>query len=379
MAVSHFLSSAGLAGLLALPFGAYGQSASSHLHPMSSAELCGQCHQTIVEAWKDSAHAHAMDSKLFQAALGAAEDQLGASTRSVCMGCHAPLGLQTNDLNMDRKVTWEGVTCDYCHSVRTVDLDSTNPRARAEFSLAKSGPLKDAFSSGHPTQFSPVHTSSAICAPCHEYKNAQGFAVLTTFSEWKASRYGKEGKTCQGCHMSAVAGKVADARFEREPTSSINLHKMAGSHSVAQLNRAVKMKLDVRRDKEHARATVDVTNIAAGHSVPTGSPLRQLVLEVSARMADGKEFRERRVYTRTVKDKTGKILNQEHFVFVKAGSEGTDTRLKPDETRREEFHFDLPPGVGAEVKATLSYFYSPYARPGVDQKVNFLSVSQRLR
>jgi hypothetical protein len=35
--------------------------------------------------------------------------------------------------------------------------------------------------------------------------------------------------------------------------------------------------------------------------------------------------------------------------------------------------------VGAEVKATLSYYYSPYARPGVDQRVNFLSVSQRLR
>lgn len=379
MAVSRSVLVTRVAWLFLLQVGAYCQSASSHLHPMSSAELCAQCHQSIVDAWKDSAHAHAMDSKLFQSALGAAEDQLGVSTRAVCMGCHAPLAVQTGDMSMDRKVTWEGVTCDYCHSVRTVDLESTNPRARSEYSLAKSGPLKDAISGGHPTLFSPVHTSSAICAPCHEYKNSQGFAVLTTFSEWKASRYAKEGKNCQSCHMSAVAGKVADARFEREPTSSINLHKMTGSHSAAQLNRAVKMRMDARREGTRAKVSVDVINVAAGHHVPTGSPLRQLVLELTAKMADGKDFRERRVYTRTVKDKTGKLLNQEHLVFVKSGSEGTDTRLKPDETRREEFAFDVPVGVATEVKAVLSYYYSPFAKPGVDQKVSFLSVSQRLR
>lgn len=353
--------------------------AQARLHPISSAEVCGQCHLSIVASWKESAHSHAMDSRLFQDALAAAEADSGATVRGTCLGCHAPLASQTGDLAMDRKTTWEGVTCDYCHSVRTVDTDSANPRARAEFSLAKSGPLKDAVSSAHPTVFSPVHLSSSICAPCHEYKNGQGFPVLTTFSEWKASRYGKENRNCQSCHMAAQAGKVADARFEREPSTSINLHRMAGSRSVTQLNRAVKLKMDVTREGTRAKVTVDVTNIAAGHSIPTGSPLRQLILDVSAKTADGKETHAKKIYARTVKDAAGKVLDKEHFVFVKAASVLIDSRLTADETRREVFTFESPAGTSTEIKASLSYYYSPFARDKADQRVMVVTKSQRFR
>ena len=263
-------------------------------------------------------------------------------------------------------------------SVRTVDTSSVNPRARTEFSLAKSGPLKDAISSAHPTVFSPVHVSSSICAPCHEYANGQGFPVLTTFTEWKASRYGKEGKNCQSCHMASVAGKVADAKFEREPTSHVNIHKMAGSRAVGQLNRAVKLKMDVVREGARAKVLVDVTNIAAGHFIPTGSPLRQLILDVTARTADGREMHAKKVYARTVKDAAGKVLEKEHFVFTKAAGVVLDSRLAPDETRKEVFYFDTPAGSTTEFRAVLSYYYSPFAREKADQRVNFLSRTQRL-
>lgn len=353
--------------------------AQAHLHPISSAEVCGQCHLSIVESWKESAHSHAMDSRLFQDALAAAEADSGAAVRGTCLGCHAPLAAQTNDLGLDRKVTWEGVTCDYCHSVRTVDTESANPRARSEYSLAKSGPLKDAVSGVHPTVYSPVHVSSAICAPCHEYKNAHGFPVLTTFSEWKASRYGKENRNCQSCHMAAVAGKVADARFEREPTTNINIHRMAGSRSVSQLNRAVKLKMDVTREGARAKVTVDVTNAAAGHFIPTGSPLRQLILDVTARTADGKETHAKKIYARTVKDAAGKVLEKEHFVFTKSAGVTIDSRLAPEETRREVFTFDSPAGTSTEIRATLSYYYSPFAREKADQRVTVVTKSQRFR
>lgn len=350
-----------------------------NLHPISSAEVCGRCHLSILQSWKESAHARSMESRLFQDALATAEHEMGASVRSGCLACHAPLAAQTNDTSLDRKVSWEGVTCDYCHSVRTVDVDSPNPRARVEYSLAKSGPLKDAVSGGHPTVFSPVHLSSSICAPCHEHRNAQGFAVLTTYSEWKASRYSKEGKSCQSCHMAAVAGNVADARFEREPTSTINVHKMAGSRSVVELNRAMKMRMDVTREGGRAKVTVDLTNFAAGHSIPTGSPLRQLILDVTSRTADGKESRAKKVYARTVKDGAGKVVDREHFAFLKSAGVLIDSRLAPDETRKEVFFFDSPAGSVTEFKATLSYFYSPFAREKAEQRVTFLTRSQRLR
>ncbi len=375
MFVKTFRLVTGMMVMLAMPQPAKAQT----LHPMSSAEVCGQCHLSIVESWKESAHARSMESRLFQDAIAAAEREMGATARSGCLGCHAPLAVQTGDMALDRKVSWEGVTCDYCHSVRTVDVDSPNPRARTEYSLAKSGPLKDAVSGAHPTVFSPVHVSSAVCAPCHEHRNGAGFAVLTTYSEWKASRYGKEGKNCQSCHMAAVAGKVADARFEREPTTSINIHKMAGSRSVAQLNRALKMRLEVAREAGRARVTVELTNAAAGHFIPTGSPLRQLILDVTARTADGKESRAKKVFARTVKDAAGKVLDKEHFVFLKATGAVIDSRLAPEESRKEVFYFDAPAGTTTEIKAALSYYYSPFAREKGDQRVTFLTKSQRVQ
>jgi hypothetical protein len=64
------------------------------LDPISSAELCGRCHRAIHEAWKSSSHARAMDSRLFQDALDAAEGDLGAAARKSCLACHAPLAVQ---------------------------------------------------------------------------------------------------------------------------------------------------------------------------------------------------------------------------------------------------------------------------------------------
>ncbi len=349
------------------------------LRPISSAEVCGQCHLSIVESWKESAHARSMESRLFQDAMAAAEREAGPSVRAGCLGCHAPLALQTGDSGLDRKVSWEGVTCDYCHSVRSVDVENSSPRAKVEYSLAKSGPLKDVVSGAHPTVYSPVHVTASVCAPCHEHRNAQGLAVLTTYSEWKASRYGKEGKNCQSCHMAAVAGNVADARFEREPTTNINIHRMAGSRSVTQLNRALKMRLDVAREGGRAKVTVELTNVGAGHAIPTGSPLRQLILDVIARSSDGKESRAKKIYSRAVKDASGKVLEKEHFVFLKAAGVVLDSRLAPDETRQEVFYFDAPAGATTEIKAVLSYFYSPFAREKADQRVTFLSKNARIR
>ena len=116
------------------------------------------------------------------------------------------------------------------------------------FAPVKSGPWKDSVSTAHAVAYSPLHTSSTLCASCHEYKNALGFPVLTTYSEWTNSGYAKEGKQCQSCHMYQVAGDVVDPREARIQHSQVNLHQMPGSHSLQQLTRAVKAHLFVRRE-----------------------------------------------------------------------------------------------------------------------------------
>jgi hypothetical protein len=317
-----------------------------------------------------------MESRLFQDALDAAEAELGASARKGCLSCHAPLAVQTGDLTLQKKVSWEGVTCDYCHSMTQVAWSGPNPRAKLEFSLVKSGPLKDANPIGHGASYSEVHVTSEVCAPCHEYRSAQGFPVLSTYSEWKASPQAKAGKHCQSCHMSRVAGDVVDPKIHRSTLARINLHQMPGSHSIDQLTSTFKAQLSASRDAGKLNVKLEVANAAAGHSVPTGSPLRQIVLDLRADSYGGKHFREERVYRRVVADQSGKILDREHLAFTKAAKLISDTRLAAEEKRTESFSFDIPPGDRTQLKATFWYYYSPTASMESEKRVTFLTISR---
>ena len=348
------------------------------LKPINSAETCGGCHRSILEAWKESSHARAADGRLFQDALEAAETAIGATARRTCLGCHAPLAVQTGDLQLDRKVSWEGVTCDYCHSVRKVTLGPGNPQARLEFANVKSGPIKGAASGVLGTVYSEVHESSRLCAACHEYRNGQGFAVLTTFSEWQASRYAKENKNCQSCHMYQVTGDVVDARLARAPQSQINLHRMPGSRSVTQLNRTIKASMASVREGDQLKVTVELTNSASGHFVPTGSPLRQLILDVQAESQGANQI-QTRLYTRKIVDAAGVPITREYLAFLKAAKTTSDTRLAPDEKRTEEFRFKLAPGAAADVRATLSYFYSPGEREASQRRITIRTLVARIK
>ena len=349
-----------------------------NLEPASSAEFCGRCHRAILEAWKTSAHAKAMESPVFQEGLEMTEASLGAGSDKVCLSCHAPLAALIQDTSLRQKVTWEGVTCDYCHSVRSVSLVNGNRKAAVELSLVKSGPLKDAVAPSHGTQFSAVHTSSLICAPCHEYRNSLGFAVLTTYSEWEKSRYAKEGKDCQSCHMYQVAGTVVDPKVKKTD-ARLNLHQMPGSHSIEQLNKTIKAQMSTSREGGQLKVTVEVQNAAAGHYVPTGSPMRQLILEVTAAPFGSDAMRQERVYRRTVVDRQDKPVTLEPYAFLRGAKNVSDNRLAPDEKRVETFTFPLKAGVQAQVQATFWYYYSPLAQSESQKRITFLSVRRLVK
>ena len=367
------LTSIVLLGLAAA--GAWG----AELQPLSSAELCGRCHRAILEAWKSSAHARAMDSPLFQQGLERTETEFGASAQQVCLACHSPISVLTKDTALLKKVSWEGVTCEYCHSIRDVSLAGPNPQVKVEFSLVKSGPLKDAVAPVHGTVFSAVYTSSAACAPCHEYQNSLGFAVLTTYREWQNSRYGKEGRSCQSCHMYKVEGAVVDPKVKRSSEAKVNLHQMPGSHSLDMLNKTIKARLVTAREGDQLKVSVEVANAAAGHYVPTGSPMRQLLLEVLADSYDGNHYREERRYRRTVADSRGNALTLEPAVFLKGARVLSDTRLSPDEKRVETFSFPVPAGVQTQVRAELRYYYSPLASSELQKSVTFLTIRRLVK
>jgi hypothetical protein len=121
---------------------------------------------------------------------------------------------------------------------------------------------------------------------------------------------------------------------------------------------------------------VDIANETAGHYFPTGSPLRQLVMELRADSAAGQHFAEQRVYARTVADQHGTVLMREHFVFLKAAKLVSDTRLAPGEKRTETFLFQIPKGSQTQVKATFWYYYSPLAKTESQKRVTFLTLNR---
>lgn len=344
----------------------------------ASAELCGQCHRAIFESWSTSAHATAMTSPVFLDAKDSAEQDFGVEARRVCLGCHAPMAGQLNDLGLTRKVSWEGVTCDYCHSIREVRDDGRNPKAEVVFGAVKSGPSKDSLSPAHGTAFSSVHTSALLCAVCHEYRNGLGFPVVTTYTEWKQSPSGKGDLECQQCHMELVKGAVVDPRVRRESSHLVNLHAMPGSHSVSQLNKALTAKLTATRNGERIDVVVSVKNEGAGHFLPTGSPMRQLILEVRATAGGVTTGTERRTYTRALADADGTAITQEYVAFMKASKVVSDTRLAPDETRSETFSLKMPAGKPGRVDAAFYYFHPATAGPQKSDRIKFLELSKSL-
>jgi hypothetical protein len=343
------------------------------LEGVNHAEVCGRCHRDILKAWKESSHSRAMENPLFQDVLERAEQAGGAGARNLCLTCHAPTVAHTGDRALKTKASWEGVTCDYCHSVKAVEVQGDTAHAIVKFDGIKTGPLGDASAPQHGTAFSDVHTTSLICAPCHQYQNPEGFAVLTTYSEWEQSDQGRQGVNCQGCHMGETSANVVDPKVKRLTRSTVNLHSMPGSRSVDQLNKALRARVHTARSGDKLTVEVELWNRGAGHMAPTGSPLRRLHLNVSV-SAGGQTQEQEKVYQRRVAGSDGQELKSEELVFLKASRTLDDTRLKPGEHRREIFGFSVAANQAARVRARLSYSYSPRASGPGSERLNFLSL-----
>jgi hypothetical protein len=113
---------------------------------LTSAEECARCHQDIHRYWKSSMHAQSSDSPRFQQAFQKAKSDVGKDPG--CLTCHAPAAVYMQDTKFEKKTSWEGVTCDFCHSVRSIKSGGGLPFV-IEAGLVKTGPLKGAKPTEH--------------------------------------------------------------------------------------------------------------------------------------------------------------------------------------------------------------------------------------
>ncbi len=330
----------------------------------TSAEVCGECHQAIHAVWQHSMHARAFTNGIFQAAYREVKQSSERRSR-VCLSCHAPTVRKSQDYAAQEPITRQGVTCDFCHSIRDVDLDGPVARPDLHVGQTKYGPLKHAQSPAHEVVDSDLHRRSELCATCHEYRNQHGVAILETYSEWKASPYAEAGVHCQDCHMPLVPGRVvvpgltAPGRKD-PPRDAVNLHNISGSHDLEQVRKAATMKIlgAVRLGENMVGVRISVANVGSGHCFPTGLPLRRVILEV--RLTDRGLLLDRRTieFAKVLTQARGAPITREGEAFLDARAIERDTRLKPKEDRTVSLTFYNVQASKPQVEARLSYQYS---------------------
>ncbi len=251
-----------------------------------------------------------------------------ATDTAGCADCHAPgidgaLGGRSL-LEATGRAYTEGIHCDVCHKAESVDLSAPPGVGGALTLLRPSDPSSMLGFEWAPLTFGPFpdvpnprmgsvqrdhFLSAEFCATCHESKQQalipgesldperwpDGLPVHSTFSEWSAGAYAPS-SPCQSCHMPPETryGNAADLTesaplidlatgWFRAP-GTVRRHLWDGPRGDGPLL-ALAAAVDVQTEVVGTQltATVVTSNVGAGHAIPTGEPMRSLVMVVEAR------------------------------------------------------------------------------------------------
>ncbi|MCK6591499.1 MAG: hypothetical protein HUU21_24460 [Polyangiaceae bacterium] len=298
----------------------------TNAHP---AVRCGECHNGPFGDWSGSGHARASRSSLYVAM----REKSGPAS---CDPCHAPLASKVDPAE---PVASEGVTCEVCHSIADVKEHASG--AAVTYSLEdniKRGPLCGGTDNYfHKMGCSPLHRSALLCAGCHKWSmpvhGGGELPIFTAYDEWKGSTYAAGSIPCQDCHMPTAVDEVAAGWNKKVRVAN---HGFMGEADDLR-RRALSMSVRVEEKGGKLNADVEIVNGAAGHNVPAGLPGRQIVLSVRViDKAGNAAGHDTRAFGRVLVDGSGAEVP-----FYAARREASDTRIKPGETRRESFSFDM--------------------------------------
>lgn len=374
---------------------------------------CGNCHRREHEHWSRSRHASMAVNAWTRAAFerDARPHALAdGRTQDDCTPCHSPSLASTLE-RFDLKgvtlldaagVHLRGNHCDLCHKIEAVP-DPDRPGMNGSARLLRPdpndarvpggikrvfGPLPDVSFLYMGAAYNPLFSMSVLCAACHQDGSAQG-----TYREWQRSKYAAPAhlKHCQDCHMpaytrgepksfpgpdgrpimvasgdltgeEAAANGVAIARYSTRfrPLNEAHKHSFVGTEDADFLRAGVTMHVEKVPIVDGVRLRVTLTNVGAGHAIPTGHGLKRYVLSVHGRaggqplaFAGGLPESERAgaAASATTGALIGRQFSNDWSVPYWRGQPTQDTRLLPDEP--QVFTFDLPGADSVEVKLTM--------------------------
>ena len=334
----------------------------------------------------------------------------GEGFRMWCMGCHNPSAITTGVTKttptMDKlfehgaktlvdeldkfgnEKLEEGVSCITCHRIQKIEdvggnasytLNITQRDKYAfEDSSHKAGQwLSEKLINSKPqvhidSYMNPVYKESVYCASCHdEFTPGSGSKIVSTFKEWQESSFNNpndpsKNKSCIDCHMTFLENDKLSPLSGQSTSGGkvkkdVKVHYFAGAnHFLSGLKSKTheyqtlqllktSAKLDV--DFKDNQLIVGVTNVGAGHHLPTGvSDFRELWLDITIKNRNGETVfesgklneegdlgKDARPYMKVFGDKDGKPVGLFFWKYEKLLS---DTRIASGERRIEKYDID---------------------------------------
>lgn len=312
-------------------------------YSFESSTVCGKCHKDIYRNWSKSLHALSFKNPIFQTAYRRVYTESKGAAKTICLKCHAPTTLITGDRDADLPITREGITCDFCHTVTKVDMEKPpGSRFTVKPGGVKRASIKTADSPYHETAYSKDFSSSELCGACHDYKNSAGVHIQSTYTEWSGSSFAKEGKQCQQCHMPRIPGETTNLKDKSAPppprTMEEYISHISGkgipdrslTHSVQIMKEVVRLNTrSIKRAGKALSVVMGVTNVRAGHTVPTGTPARTLAVELRTLDRTGAVIEmKKRIYRKAIIDDLGFGIELDGDAFMRGKEVAYDNRLK---------------------------------------------------
>ncbi len=209
-----------------------------------------------------------------------------------------------------REVENRGASCNVCHYPQPLDLPDlntpviTNPPSRpreleasgvtcASCHLTPDGKIRGSYGvpAPHQSVADPKLRTSSMCAYCHSVGQRVVGKQTQTFYEWRDDFYnaGLGQQHCQDCHMQRTVRVLAEGY--NAPPRVVGRHLWTGDHSAKRTGQGLNLTIiQVAQDQAGPGPTVlefHVVNVAAGHSVPTGSNRRAVYLKADVVDAGG--------------------------------------------------------------------------------------------
>ncbi len=359
--------------------------------------------------WIDDKHSMSQNNPFFLAIYNQFK-QDHPDQNGNCALCHNPeISLDTKNIdlrNLKSKKT-NGISCDFCHKIESINQ---NPLKKGVEGLnilrlckgqndVRFGPLKDPVqpSKNEELQYNSLYKTSLHCAKCHDGSNGT-VQIYSTFTEWLNSPAAKKGVQCQSCHMAPrsnipkeQSSTIVDnptVKHKERPYYQIHSHRFLTETPSGFRKKYVNLKVktpqwSISTGKKTLRVEVVVENNNFGHSFPTGSPMRNVILVVEAKDKNGTDLNLLKGprlpnYAGDLKDKPGrlfaKILSETNSEYARKHGEAeisfrkianafgipaqdwwnvfilSDTRIKANEDDISVYEFDATNDVTITVK-----------------------------